>query len=255
MKVTIVELPDDERAFDGAWDELRAHTSAVSSDLVVLNEVPFATWFGSTPTFDADVWLGVVRAHERWAQRFGDLGASAVLSTAPTGVEERHNTGVLWTANGVEALRDKVLLPDEDPTWEASWYGAGSDVPAVFDAAGARAALVICSELWAPGWAGDLGRAGVQLIATPRATGTGSLDNWFAAGRVTAITSGAFSISSNRVGNGFGGGGWVFGPDGALLARTSRTDPFVTVDIDLQAADAAKATYPRDVIWGRPPNT
>lgn len=136
--------------------------------------------------------------------------------------------------------------------WEASWYGAGDDVPAPFATPPARAALVICSELWALGWAADLGRAGAQIIATPRATGVESLDNWFAAGRVAAVTAGAYSVSSNRVGGGFGGGGWVFGPDGAELARTSAREPFVTVDIDLVAADAAKATYPRYVISAVP---
>jgi N-carbamoylputrescine amidase len=249
VRVTIVELPDDEHAFDDAWSKLCAQTTALSSDVVVLNEVPFAAWFAMTPRFDAAVWRRAVDAHERWQHRLAELGAGAVIYTAPTGDHDRRNTGLLWTSDGITRLRDKALLPDEDPTWEATWYGAGRDAAAVFDAGSASAALVICSELWAPCWASDLGRAGVHLIATPRATGVASLDNWFAAGRVTALTAGAYSVSSNRAGNGFGGGGWVFGPSGELLGQTSEREPFVTVDIDLDAADAAKATYPRYVIW------
>lgn len=254
MRVTVVQLPDDEREFDDAWPRLAAHTTSEGTELVVLNEVPFAAWFGSVPTFDAAVWRRAVEAHERWRTRLGELGADAVLYTAPTGVDERRNTAVLWTPDRVDRLRDKVLLPDEDPVWEAHWYGAGRVAPTPVDVGGARVAALICSELWAHPWSADLGRAGVQIIATPRATGVESLPNWLAAGRVTAVAAGAYSVSSNRAGNGFGGGGWVFGPDGAELARTSEREPFVTVDIDLAAADVAKTTYPRYVIAAIPPD-
>lgn len=155
-------------------------------------------------------------------------------------------------AGHARQVRTKALLPNEDPVWEAAWYSPGPNRPAVFQVAGARAGLVICSELWELGWAADLGAAGAQLIATPRATAADSLANWLAAGRVAAITAGAYSLSSNRVGNGFGGAGWVFAPDGELLAQTSADEPFITVQIDLAAADAARSSYPRYVIRPTP---
>ena len=43
----------------------------------------------------------------------------------------------------------------------------------------------------------------------------------------------------------FGGEGWIVDPDGAVIARTTRNQPFVTVGIDLDAAERAKETYPR----------
>ncbi len=45
----------------------------------------------------------------------------------------------------------------------------------------------------------------------------------------------------------WGGLGWVIGPDGDVLATTTRDEPFVTVEVDLEAARAAKWTYPRYV--------
>jgi len=39
--------------------------------------------------------------------------------------------------------------------------------------------------------------------------------------------------------------GWIIGPDGQLLARTSGQAPFITLEIDLAAAAAARRTYPR----------
>lgn len=253
VRITVVELPDDERGFAGAWDQLAVHAVAQRSELVLLNEVPFAAWFGRTPRFDPDVWARAVAAHVTWQARLAELGGADVLLTAPTGTEHRRNTGVLWSQGRSIAQRDKALLPDEDPVWEAHWYGPGATPPEPFAVGGARAALVVCSELWAMQWITDLGRAGAQLIATPRATGDTTLDNWLAAGRVAALVAGAYSISSNRVGDGFGGGGWVFAPDGELLALTSRDEPFVTVDVDLGRADAAAATYPRYVLRNPPP--
>jgi N-carbamoylputrescine amidase len=248
VRVTVVELPDDERELPGAWDALCTHTAATSPDLVLLHEVPFAEWFGASPRFDPVVWQHGVDAHERWRERLGELHTGAVIYTAPTGSDERRNTALRWTPDTLDRLRDKALLPDEDPCWEASWYGPGSHAPTTFGIGAARAAVLICSELWALEWSAELGRRGVHLLLTPRATEDSSLETWFAAGRVAAIAAGAYSLSSNRVGAGFGGGGWVFGPDGDLLARTSADQPFVTVELDLRAAEAANSTYPRYVI-------
>ena len=253
MKLTVVELPNSLVEFEAAWPALARHVGVAESDIVLLSEVPFAPWFATSPTFVEAAWTEVCEAHVRWGRRLAELSSLAVVYSAPVGIgESRRNSGMLWTAeSGVRPLRDKVLLPDEDPTWEASWYGRGVDPPAPFDVAGAKAGLLICSEIWSLAWASDLGRAGVQLLFTPRATGVESLDNWFAVGRVAAISSGCFSVSSNRVGDGFGGGGWIFAPDGSLLGRTSADEPFVTVTVDLADADAAKSTYPRYVTWGR----
>jgi predicted amidohydrolase len=67
--------------------------------------------------------------------------------------------------------------------------------------------------------------------------------------RHAAARSGAYSLSSNRIHDdgSCGGVGWVISPDGELLARTSPEQPARTVDLDLAAAAAAKASYPRYV--------
>jgi N-carbamoylputrescine amidase len=45
----------------------------------------------------------------------------------------------------------------------------------------------------------------------------------------------------------FAGCGWIIDPDGEVLAVSSDIEPFVTRDIDLDRARAAKGTYPRYV--------
>lgn len=63
-------------------------------------------------------------------------------------------------------------------------------------------------------------------------------DLWLVAVSTAAVVSGGFV---------FGGGGWVVDQDGGLLAATSAAEPFVTVEADLNAADGAKGSYPRNV--------
>jgi predicted amidohydrolase len=72
----------------------------------------------------------------------------------------------------------------------------------------------------------------------------------FTPGRAAAIAAGAFGLSSNRFdkSGAYGGQGWVVGPDGEVLALTSASEPFVSVRIDLEAAEKAKSTYPRYAI-------
>lgn len=55
------------------------------------------------------------------------------------------------------------------------------------------------------------------------------------------VMAGAFCLSSN------GGSGWIIDAEGTVLATTADQEPFVTLDIDLAAARAAKKSYPRYV--------
>jgi N-carbamoylputrescine amidase len=94
------------------------------------------------------------------------------------------------------------------------------------------------------------GKAGVHIIVNPRATPKSSLDQWLVAGRATALISGAFCLSSNHVSTEpdlvhLGGQGWIIAPDGEVLGLTSHEQPFVTAEIELNAAGQAKLTYPR----------
>ena len=70
------------------------------------------------------------------------------------------------------------------------------------------------------------------------------------------MVSGAYCLSSNFGGRSsvdghWGGGGWIVEPEeGEVLGTTSRRRPFLTLDLDLGVADAARSTYPRYVDEG-----
>jgi N-carbamoylputrescine amidase len=199
--------------------------------------------------------MSAVVEHESWREALAELEAGVVCGTQPV-IEAgaNLNEAYVWTVDrGCQPAHYKYYLPDEEGFWEARWYQRG---PKRFDPADARAVRVgflVCTEMWFTEHARAYARAGVNILAAPRATGAVSTEKWLAGGRAAAVMSGAFCLSSNRSGMdgaGFewGGRGWIIEPEeGDVLGITSADEPFVTVDIDLNVATGAKETYPRYV--------
>jgi N-carbamoylputrescine amidase len=251
MRVTVCELNDDPQAFAGDWESLAGHARAEGSELVLLPEMPFAPWFATTPHYEPAAWQAAVRAHQAWEARLAELAPARVIASRPANLgEKRVNEGFLWDqAGGACPAHQKYYLPDDEGFWEASWYERGNGEFASVLSGEAQIGFLICTELWFMERARAYGKQGVQLLATPRATGKPTVEKWLVGGRAAAVVSGAFSLSSNRFSPtaDFGGQGWIIDPDGQVLATTSREQPFVTVSIDLEEAVRAKKTYPRYV--------
>ena len=249
MKITVCQLPDDRAAFETAWRGLAAHVAEQRSELVLLPELPFHAWFCRERNFSPAVWAEVVAAHEHGLTRLPELGAPLVLSTrAVMRGDTRLNVGYVWSReHGLTDTHAKRYLPEEAGFFEASWYHRGPEEFVAGHAGAAKVGFAICTELWAMDAARLYSRAGIHLLATPRASGTHSVEKWLTGARTAAIISGAFALSSNRYSAelGFGGCGWIIDPDGKVLATTSAENPFVTLDLDLATAVQAKRTYPR----------
>jgi predicted amidohydrolase len=248
MRVTVCELPDDRKDFETAWLELTAYVSKQQSDLVLLPELPFYPWIATTPQFDVQVWQRAQQAHEVMMQCLRELSASVVLGTHPVlegGL--RLNRGFYWTpADGSRGVHDKYYLPNEKGFYERCWFDRGRREFTLARVQEMAIGFLICSEVMFNEWARYYGGQGANIIAVPRATG--GHERWVVAARMAAISSGAFVLSSNRAQDHvFGGRGLVVGPDGDVLASTSRQAPFATVEIDLAESAQAKKTYPRDL--------
>ncbi len=254
MKVTVCELNDNADEFKRDWESLSREVQSQKSDLVVLPEMPFTPWLMKVRERDSQAWDHGVSVHEAAVSLLGQLGNAQVLGTRPVSIEgKRYNRAFLWQRDsGFTDLRDKTYLPDEEGVWEASWYDRGPvDFP-VFEAGPARIGVQICTEIWFGDVSRQYGKKGAQLIASPRATGAESLEKWLAGGIALAVMAGAWNCSSNRVSPpnefpGFGGMGWIIDPDGAVVAKTDKTRPAVTADLDLNQANEARKTYPRYV--------
>ncbi len=248
MRVTVCEMPDERKAFEVAWEELTAYARKQQSDLMLLPELPFYPWIAITPQFDAQDWQMAQEAHEAMMQRLREFAPSVVLGTHPL-IEAglRLNRGFIWTpTDGYQGVHDKYYLPNEEGFYERCWFDRGSRNFTLARVQDMTIGFLICSEAMFNEWARYYGRQGANIIAVPRATG--GHERWSVATRMAAIASGSFVISSNRADDQlFGGRGLVIGPDGDVLASTSRQAPFATVDIDLAESTRAKKTYPRDV--------
>jgi N-carbamoylputrescine amidase len=255
LKVTVCEFQDDPNGLAQDWEQLAAHVKTESSNVVLLPEMPFYPWFARAKQFDPAVWQGAVNTHEVWQKRFNELAPAVIIGTRPINDSSyRLNEGFVWEqVPGCRTAHRKYYLPDEEGYWEASWYQRGDGSFTPINSGALRIGFLICTELWFMERARRYGKAGANLIVTPRATGRSTVEKWLTGGRTAAIVSGAFSLSSNRVNpenqaQEFGGQGWVIGPDGEILGLTSRQHPFVTVEIDLFESEQAKLTYPRYVL-------
>ncbi|QBD75940.1 carbon-nitrogen hydrolase family protein [Ktedonosporobacter rubrisoli] len=248
MKVTVCELPDDRTAFVAAWEALIAYVRKQQSELVLLPELPFSTWFGTTPRFEEQIWQQAQAEHDTMMDQLSELAPAIVLGTRLITEGGRHlNRGFAWTqAQGYTGVHDKYYLPDEAGFYERCWFDRNRRdfTPVQLDEL--SISFLICTEVMFTEWARHYGKQGANIIAVPRAATRH--DRWIVAPRMAAIASGAFVISSNRVDERtFAGRGLIIGPDGDILADTSRQEPFATVDIDLEESARAKRSYPRDV--------
>ncbi|MDE2777139.1 MAG: carbon-nitrogen hydrolase family protein [Chloroflexota bacterium] len=251
MKATIAQL--DASLLAREWEALKHHIAAESPDMLLLPEMCFAPWFCAEPERNVSVWNAAVSTHERWIKRLPELGLTLVVGTAPRNEDgNRYNAAYLWTAErGIQWIHRKTYLPNDDGYWEANWYDRAPIDFKPVTIGELSIGLVICTEIWFMGHARDYGKRGIHLLLCPRSTPAFSNDKWLACGRTAAVVAGAFCLSSNHAGRAkhvaLGGAGWICDPDGAVLALTSETQPFITLDVDLAQAEAAKRSYPRYV--------
>jgi N-carbamoylputrescine amidase len=251
MRVTVCELPQEPLALAAAWDGLCRYVSRHGSDLVLLPEFAMVDAVWDAERFDAERWAEALAQGDTVLEQLPRLGAERVVGTRPTSEQgRRFNEGYLWSKRGgLAPLRRKYFLPAEPGAWEAGWFDRGDARFPAYESRGLRFGLNICTELWALESYAAYAERGVQVILSPRATAATTMAKWFAAGVVAAVRSGAFSLSSNRVDptGTCGGAGWIIGPEGDVLARTSPEAPWVTVDIDLVSQAAGRNGYPRYV--------
>lgn len=97
MKITVCELPNDFTVFEHTWEQLVAHVSNNTSEIVLLPEMPFSPWLAQSNQFDARLWAEAVENHLTWIARLEELYPAVVISTRPVySGETRNNLGYIW---------------------------------------------------------------------------------------------------------------------------------------------------------------
>ena len=259
LRVAFVEWPEALSAGDGQWRKLKDSITAAHPDILVTNELPFGPWLADSAVFSEDDAHLSIRAHEKGLEGLVDLDLSAVISSRPTWNEKVLNGKV---SNGkrlaneafvlekgvVRPLHRKQYFPNE-PGWsESEWYSGDDSGFAVSEVLGMKVGVLLCTEAMFNEHARAYGKQQASLVVIPRASGA-NIESWKIAGAMASLVSGAYVVSSNRVGNSkggthFGGGGFAYAPQGRLLAVTSLANPVQTLDLDTELSASAQREYP-----------
>ena len=249
-RVAIVEWPDGLEPEGAAWSRIRADIAAAKPDLLVTNELPFGHWIAAGTPYDADVAARSVAVHERGMTALASLGVPGVLSSRPVPEGGRlANEAVAIAGRVVRPIHRKQYFPSEAGWRETDWYATAVTGFTVADFVGLPIGILLCTELMFNEHARHYGRAGAALIAVPRASGM-SAKAWHIAGAMAALVSGAYVVSSNRIGDThpkFGGEGFAYAPGGELIGITSRENPVFCFELDPGKAVHRQMDYPCNV--------
>lgn len=244
-----VQWPDGLLPHGAAWDAIRRAVDAAGADLLVTNEMPFGPWFPLTPDYDATTAERSVALHEAALDALAGLQVGAVVSSRPVPCGGRlANEAFVLEGGRYRYLHHKKFFPEEPGWHEASWFERGRDGFECVRVGKLTLGVLLCTELFFNEHARGYGRAGADVIVTPRASGLRTT-HWKTAGAMAAIVSGAVFVSSNRRGAAaaspeFGGTGFAMSARGELLGETSDAAPLQAVTVDLDLTRSSKLDYP-----------
>jgi N-carbamoylputrescine amidase len=249
LKIAFVEWPEDLSADDAQWGELSDSVAAARPDILVTNELPFGPWIAEGAAFSNDQAELSLRAHEKGLEGLIELALPAVISSRPVWNGKRLANETLVVENGVvRSLHRKQYFPNEPGWFESEWYAGDGSGFSVAEILGIKVGVLVCTEAMFNERARAYGKQKASLIVVPRASGV-NIESWKVAGAMASLVSGAYVVSSNRIGRSrggtqFGGGGFAYAPQGRLLAVTSSANPLSTLELDPRMSTFAQDGYP-----------
>lgn len=249
IRISFVEWPEALSTTDAQWDELKDSVSAAHPDILVTNELPFGPWIADSAVFSEDEAQLSLRAHEKGLEGLIELAIPAVISSRPVWNGNRLANEAFVLENGaVRPLHRKHYFPNEPGWFESEWYSGDGSGFGVAEIMGIKVGVLLCTEAMFNEHARAYGKEAASLIVIPRASGT-DIKSWKIAGAMASLVSGAYVVSSNRVGRSgsgtrFGGGGFAYAPHGHLLATSTRANPVQTFDLDPKMPALAQREYP-----------
>jgi N-carbamoylputrescine amidase len=249
MRVGFCEWPEGLEPTGSEWRRIADQLADARPDLLITNELPFGPWIADQETFHRDRAGESIEVHAKGFDALMQLAIPTIVSSRPVWATDRlFNQAVAIEGRRVRPLHTKHYFPDEPGWYETRWYEPGRDGFVPSDITGLRIGVMLCTDAMFNEHARHYGRRGAVLIAIPRAAGM-SIENWLTAGRMAALVSGSYVVSSNRVGRSrsgtmFGGVGFAYAPDGTLLSTTDPGNPLLTVDVERERAARQRSQYP-----------
>jgi N-carbamoylputrescine amidase len=249
LRIAFVEWPEALSTDAAQWRELKDSVTAARADILITNELPFGPWLADSAVFSEDEARHSIRAHGKGLEGLVDLCLPAVISSRPVWNGKRlANEAFVLEKGVIRPLHRKQYFPNEPGWFESEWYSGDGSGFSVAGILGIKMGVLLCTEAMFNEHARAYGKQEASLVVLPRASGV-DIKSWKIAGAMAALVSGAYVVSSNRVGRSrggtrFGGGGFAFAPRGRLLAATAPASPVQTFELDPTMAALARREYP-----------
>ena len=249
LRIAFVEWPEALSTGDAQWGELKDSVTAARPDILITNELPFGPWLADSAVFSEDEAHLSLRAHGKGLEGLVDLCLPAVISSRPVRSGKRlANEAFVLERGVIRPLHRKQYFPNEPGWFESEWYAGDGSGFGVAGVLGIKVGVLLCTEAMFNERARAYGKQQASLVVIPRTSGV-DLRSWKIAGAMAALVSGAYVVSSKRVGRSksgtrFGGGGFAYAPHGRLLAVTAPSNPVQTLEMDPQIPGFAQREYP-----------
>lgn len=249
LRIAFVEWPEALSTDTDAWLAVEESVAIARPDILVTNELPFGPWLADGDAFSEKEAQFSIHAHDQGLEALIHLALPAVISSRPVWNGRRLANEAFVLRDGVaRPLHRKQYFPNEPGWFETEWYAGDQSGFQVTEILGVKVGVLLCTEAMFNERARAYGRQGASLIVIPRATGV-DIHSWKTAGAMASLVSGAYVVSSNRVGRSaagtrFGGSGFGFEPHGRLVAVTTSTDCIKVMDVDPALPARAQREYP-----------
>lgn len=249
LRIAFVEWPEGLSASHPKWSALKSSIAAAHPDILVTNELPFGPWIAENTPFSEDEARLSIEAHVKGHAALIDLDLPAVISSRPVWNGKRlANEAFVLQKQAIRPLHRKQYFPNEPGWFESQWYAGDDSGFDVAEVLGIKVGVLLCTDAMFNERARAYGKQGAALIVIPRASGL-NLESWKIAGAMASLVSGAYVVSSNRVGvatggTQFGGCGYAYAPHGGLVAVTDSDHPTQFVELDPTSVSLAQREYP-----------
>ncbi len=249
LRIAFVEWPEALAPDNDVWAGLKKSVVLEHPDILVTNELPFGPWLAEGAVFSEREAHLSIRAHDEGLAALIDLKLPAIISSRPVWNGKRLANEAFVLHDGVaRPLHRKQYFPNEPGWFESEWYAGDRSGYHLTEILGIKVGVLLCTEAMFNEHARAYGKQDASLIVIPRATGV-DIHSWKTAGAMASLVSGAYVVSSNRVGRSsggtrFGGGGFGFEPHARLVTVTTSADPIKVMELDPLLPVRAQREYP-----------
>lgn len=244
--------------------------ATTGAQLVVLQELHTSTYFcqvESPPLFDLAEPIpgpstGILG---KLAEELGVVIVASLFERRAAGLY--HNTAVVFEIDGsIAGIYRKMHIPDDPGFYEKFYFTPGDIGFNPIKTSVGTLGVLVCWDQWFPEAARLMALAGADLLIYPTAIGWDpddsveeqqrQYDAWVTVQRGHAVANGLPVLAVNRVGfessqqqpeSGiqFWGGSFAAGPQGEILAESSREDEdIMLVEIDCARSERVRRIWP-----------